>query len=282
MLCSGFAMQMAPVAIGWQVYSIHHSAFDLGPDRARRVRCRCRCSRCPPASSPTGCRGSTLVMVWGFADAVVMALLLVVTLNGAAPALAVRRARRRSPASLGGARQPGRPLAGARARAGRAADRRARAALDRRPGRDDRRPGRRRPALRDPARGGLRARRSCCSSRRRRCSCRVTRPERGGARAARRRARRALLGGIRFIRSDADHPRCDHARPVRGALRRRRRAAAALRAVDPPHRAVRARRAAQRGRRRRADRRRSGSRAGRSAATPGARCCSSSARSARA
>src|SRR5881409_3722752 len=30
MLCSGLAMQMAQVAIGWQVYSIHHSAFDLG------------------------------------------------------------------------------------------------------------------------------------------------------------------------------------------------------------------------------------------------------------
>jgi hypothetical protein len=30
MLCSGFAMQMAAVAIGWQVYEIHHSAFDLG------------------------------------------------------------------------------------------------------------------------------------------------------------------------------------------------------------------------------------------------------------
>ena len=30
MLCSGLAMQMAAVAIGWQVYSIHHSAFDLG------------------------------------------------------------------------------------------------------------------------------------------------------------------------------------------------------------------------------------------------------------
>src|SRR3954469_20693885 len=29
-LCSGLAMQMAQVAIGWQVYSIHHRAFDLG------------------------------------------------------------------------------------------------------------------------------------------------------------------------------------------------------------------------------------------------------------
>ena len=30
MLASGFAMQMVSVAIGWQVYLIHHRAFDLG------------------------------------------------------------------------------------------------------------------------------------------------------------------------------------------------------------------------------------------------------------
>src|SRR3954454_19668843 len=82
MLCSGFAMQMASVAIGWQVYEIHHRAFDLGliglaeflpvpllalpagqiADRLPRVR---------------------LVMIWGIADAAVMALLLVVTIHGA-------------------------------------------------------------------------------------------------------------------------------------------------------------------------------------------------------
>jgi hypothetical protein len=82
MLCSGFAMQMASVAIGWQVYEIHHRAFDLGliglaeflpvpllalpagqiADRLPRVR---------------------LVMIWGIADAGVMALLLVVTIHGA-------------------------------------------------------------------------------------------------------------------------------------------------------------------------------------------------------
>ena len=54
---------------------------------------------------------------------------------------------------------------------------------------------------------------------------------------------------------DAGDPRRDHARPVRGAVRRRGRAAAALREVDPSHRAVRARRAAQHGRGRRAGRR---------------------------
>jgi MFS family permease len=82
MLCSGFAMQMASVAIGWQVYEIHHRAFDLGliglaeflpvpllalpaghiADRLPRVR---------------------LVMVWGIADAAVMAVLLFVTVGGA-------------------------------------------------------------------------------------------------------------------------------------------------------------------------------------------------------
>src|SRR5882672_133829 len=30
MVCSGFATQMVSVAVGWQVYAIHRSAFDLG------------------------------------------------------------------------------------------------------------------------------------------------------------------------------------------------------------------------------------------------------------
>ena len=82
MLCSGIALQMAQVAIGWQVYSIHHSAFDLGliglaefvpvlllalpagqlADRASRV---------------------ALLIVTGFADAIVVVLLLLVTVHGA-------------------------------------------------------------------------------------------------------------------------------------------------------------------------------------------------------
>ncbi|HEY6960794.1 MAG TPA: MFS transporter [Gaiellaceae bacterium] len=82
MLCSGLAMQMAQVAIGWQVYGIHHSAFDLGliglaefvpvpllalpagqlADRAPRVR---------------------VLLLWGFADAAVMGVLLLVTIRGA-------------------------------------------------------------------------------------------------------------------------------------------------------------------------------------------------------
>src|SRR6476659_8209004 len=65
MLCSGVAMQMAQVAIGWQVYSIHHSAFDLGLIGLAEF-------------VPV-----TLLIFWGFADAVVAALLLLVTIHGA-------------------------------------------------------------------------------------------------------------------------------------------------------------------------------------------------------
>ncbi|MBA3842724.1 MAG: MFS transporter [Actinobacteria bacterium] len=82
MLASGFAVQMVTVAVGWQVYAIHRSAFDLGliglaefvpmalvalpagqlADRLPRVR---------------------LVAVWGVADALVVASLLAVTIRGA-------------------------------------------------------------------------------------------------------------------------------------------------------------------------------------------------------
>src|SRR3954469_12086882 len=81
-LCSGIALQMAQVAIGWQVYSIRHNPFDLGfiglaefvpmpllalpagqlADRVARVR---------------------LVLATSLGDAAVVVLLLVVTLHGA-------------------------------------------------------------------------------------------------------------------------------------------------------------------------------------------------------
>src|SRR3954471_1150275 len=81
-LCSGIALQMAQVAIGWQVYSIRHNPFDLGliglaefvpmpllalpagqlADRVPRVR---------------------LVLATSLGDAAVVVLLLVVTLHGA-------------------------------------------------------------------------------------------------------------------------------------------------------------------------------------------------------
>ncbi len=82
MLCSGLAMQMAQVAIGWQVYSIHHSAFDLGLIGLAEF------VPVPLLALPAGQLADrlprvTVVIVWGFADAAVTALLLVVTLHGA-------------------------------------------------------------------------------------------------------------------------------------------------------------------------------------------------------
>jgi MFS family permease len=82
MLCSGFAMQMASVAIGWQVYEIHHRAFDLGLIGLAEFL------PVPLLALPAGHIADRLprvklVMIWGIADAVVMALLLLVTINGA-------------------------------------------------------------------------------------------------------------------------------------------------------------------------------------------------------
>lgn len=81
-LCSGLAMQMAQVAIGWQVYSIHRSAFDLGLIGLVEF------VPVPLLALPAGHVADrlpriTLVIVWGFFDAAVMALLLLVTLRGA-------------------------------------------------------------------------------------------------------------------------------------------------------------------------------------------------------
>lgn len=82
MLCSSFAMQMAQVAIGWQVYKIHHRAFDLGLIGLAEF------APVPLLALPAGQLADrlprlTMVMVWGVADAVVMALLLLVTVKGA-------------------------------------------------------------------------------------------------------------------------------------------------------------------------------------------------------
>jgi MFS family permease len=81
MLCSGFAMQMAAVAIGWQVYAIHHSAFDLGLIGLAEF------APVPLLALPAGQLADRLprvavVTIWGFADAVVMGLLLLVTISG--------------------------------------------------------------------------------------------------------------------------------------------------------------------------------------------------------
>jgi MFS family permease len=82
MLCSGFAMQMTAVAVGWQVYAIHRSAFDLGLIGLAEF------APVPLLALPAGQIADrlprvTLVMVWGFADAAVIAVLLLVTLGGA-------------------------------------------------------------------------------------------------------------------------------------------------------------------------------------------------------
>src|SRR3954454_305473 len=82
MLSSGLAMQMAAVAIGWQVYSIHHSAFDLGLIGLAEF------APVPLLALPAGQLADRLarvavVTVTSLGDAVVAALLLVVTLHGA-------------------------------------------------------------------------------------------------------------------------------------------------------------------------------------------------------
>src|SRR4051812_25989863 len=82
MLCSGLAMQMAAVAIGWQVYSIHHSAFDLGLIGLAEF------APVPLLALPAGQLADRMpriavVTVWGFCDAAVMGLLLYGTTSGA-------------------------------------------------------------------------------------------------------------------------------------------------------------------------------------------------------
>ncbi|HVU79459.1 MAG TPA: MFS transporter [Gaiellaceae bacterium] len=81
-ICSGLALQMAQVAIGWQVYSIHGSAFDLGLIGLAEF------APVPLLALPAGQLADRLprvpvVIVWGFCDAAVLGLLLVVTLHGA-------------------------------------------------------------------------------------------------------------------------------------------------------------------------------------------------------
>jgi MFS family permease len=81
-LCSGIAMQMAQVAIGWQVYSIRHNAFDLGLIGLAEF------APVPLLALPAGQLADRLprvavVTVTSLGDAVVAGLLLVVTLRGA-------------------------------------------------------------------------------------------------------------------------------------------------------------------------------------------------------
>ena len=82
MVLSGLALQMAQVAIGWQVYAIHHRAFDLGLIGLAEF------VPVPLLALPAGQLADRLprvavVIVAGLADAGVMGLLLLVTLHGA-------------------------------------------------------------------------------------------------------------------------------------------------------------------------------------------------------
>jgi MFS family permease len=81
-LCSGVALQMAQVAIGWQVYSIRHNAFDLGLIGLAEF------APVPLLALPAGQLADRLprvgvVMITSLGDAAVAGLLLVVTLGGA-------------------------------------------------------------------------------------------------------------------------------------------------------------------------------------------------------
>ncbi|MFL5925582.1 MAG: MFS transporter [Gaiellaceae bacterium] len=81
-VCSGFATQMTAVAVGWQVFAIHRSAFDLGliglaefaPSLLLALPTGHLADRFPRV---------TLIVVSALAEAGVLALLLVVTLGGA-------------------------------------------------------------------------------------------------------------------------------------------------------------------------------------------------------
>jgi MFS family permease len=80
-LASGFAGQMVAVAVGWQVYSIHHSAFDLGLIGLAEF------VPLPLLALPAGHLADRLPRTRVFAvsivgEAAVAALLLVVTLHG--------------------------------------------------------------------------------------------------------------------------------------------------------------------------------------------------------
>jgi MFS family permease len=82
MTASGLATQMVSVAVGWQVYAIHHSAFDLGLIGLAEF------VPVPLLALPTGQLAdhfsrTRIVAFSTIAEAAVVVLLLVVTLGGA-------------------------------------------------------------------------------------------------------------------------------------------------------------------------------------------------------
>jgi MFS family permease len=82
MLTSGFGTQMVSVAVGWQVYSIHHSAFDLGLIGLAEF-VPAALVALPAGQLADRVSRTVLATAAVLAEAVVAALLLVVTLNGA-------------------------------------------------------------------------------------------------------------------------------------------------------------------------------------------------------
>ena len=268
----GLGSQMVAVAVGWQVFEIHHSALRPRPDRARRVRAAAAARAPGRAISPTASRaGSSSPASPALDDRGRRAACSSSALTGAARALAVPRARGRASGRERDrhARRRGRcrpmlvPFEPDRERDG--------AALDRVPGRRCRRARDRRPALRAPPElvYGVGGRAAHVRPR--------LHPRSSASRARERRASRGA-GPRQPARRHPLHPpdagpaRRDLARPLRRAVRRRVALLPRLRAVDPPHGPGRPRPAAQRARRRRAARRRACSRAARSAATPARRC----------
>ena len=82
LLGAGFGGQMASVAVGWQVYAIHRSAFDLGLIGLAEF------VPLPLLALPAGQLAdrlprSVIAAISSFAEAIVVGLLLVVTIGGA-------------------------------------------------------------------------------------------------------------------------------------------------------------------------------------------------------
>src|SRR6476661_8800793 len=204
MVCSGFASQMVAVAVGWQVFAIHRNPFDLGLIGLAEF------APVPLLALPAGQLAdrlprATLVFVSNVAEAVVVGLLLLVTIAGAQELwqFVVLAA-----------------LTGATAALGNPAARSLTPEIvptDRRAGGDDRRSGARRPALRDPAGARLRGRRGSSrlggAARAHRQALGHDRAREPGAAGREEPRRRCALHP-----RDADHPRRDHARPLRRPL----------------------------------------------------------------
>jgi MFS family permease len=82
MVCSGFATQMVAVAVGWQVFAIHRSAFDLGLIGLAEFA-PVLLLALPAGQLADRLPRTTLVFVSNLAEAIVVGLLLLVTIGGA-------------------------------------------------------------------------------------------------------------------------------------------------------------------------------------------------------